>query len=60
MNKKDPLRTNVSDGLGKMHEAAELISEEKINELAEKAKADALANKKKADNKKILDYKERN
>ncbi|ELO0858801.1 hypothetical protein RZD29_002759 [Citrobacter amalonaticus] len=52
MNKKDPLKTNVSDGLAKMHEAAELISEEKFNELAEKAKTDALENKKKADNKK--------
>ncbi|ADU72349.1 hypothetical protein [Pantoea sp. At-9b] len=37
----DPLKTNVSDGLVKMHEAAELIPEEKIAELAEKAKKDA-------------------
>ncbi|MEB2704035.1 hypothetical protein R1917_21265 [Citrobacter koseri] len=47
---KDPLTTNVSDGLGKIHEADELIPEEKISEIAEKAKFEAqkpLAEKKK-------------
>lgn len=38
---KDPLQTTVSDGLAKMLEAAELISEEKINELAQKARQSA-------------------
>lgn len=53
---KDPLTTNVSDGLGKMHEAAELIPEETIIELAEKAKLEAqktLAEKEKREEKKI-------
>lgn len=52
--KKDPLTTNVSDGLGKMHEAAELIPEEKIKELAEKARLEAhktMAEKKKREDK---------
>ncbi|MEB2704033.1 hypothetical protein VC191_09525 [Citrobacter koseri] len=44
--KKDPLNINVSDGLGKMFEAAELIPEEKKLELAEKAKYEASKSKK--------------
>ena len=42
---KDPLQTRVSEGLGKMHEAGEYVSEEKANELAEKARKDAKASK---------------
>lgn len=38
---KDPLETKVSEGLGKMHEAGELISEKTVEELAEKARKDA-------------------
>ena len=38
---KDPLQTTFSDGLAKMLEAAELIPEEKINELAQKARQSA-------------------
>lgn len=38
---KDPLETTVSDGLGKMIEASELIPEDKIKELADKCRLEA-------------------
>lgn len=38
---KDPLETRVSEGFAKLHEAGELISEEQVKELAEKASKDA-------------------
>ncbi|MBK4555596.1 MULTISPECIES: hypothetical protein [Enterobacteriaceae] len=41
MMRKEPLETNVTDGLAEMHEAAELIPEDKVEELAEKAKKEA-------------------
>jgi|UPI0005C3A767 hypothetical protein len=37
----DPLKTSVSEGLAKMHEASEFIPEETVEELAEKARKDA-------------------
>ncbi|HGM4678989.1 hypothetical protein KKZ45_10395 [Enterobacter bugandensis] len=43
---KDPLETSVSEGLAKMHESAELVSEETALKLAEKARKDAEETKK--------------
>ena len=38
---KDPLETDVSAGLAKMHEASELVTEEEVEELADKARKEA-------------------
>lgn len=42
---KDPLDTKVSEGLAEMHKAGAFISEEKAQELAEKAQKEAEDNK---------------
>lgn len=39
-------KTSVSDGLAKMHQAAELISAERIEQLAEQARRAAMQNRK--------------
>jgi len=38
---KDPLETDISAGLAKMHEASELVTEEEVEELAAKARKEA-------------------
>ncbi|HDT3870217.1 TPA: hypothetical protein QHP67_002135 [Klebsiella pneumoniae subsp. pneumoniae] len=48
---KDPLKTSVSEGLAKMHEASEFIPEETVEELAEKARKDAEESKQQHRNK---------
>lgn len=38
---KDPLETDISEGLAKMHEASELVTEEEVEDLADKARKEA-------------------
>lgn len=38
---KDPLKTTIDEGLVKMHEAGEQVSEEEADELADKARKEA-------------------
>lgn len=42
----DPDKVKISDGLAKMREAAQQLTEEEIEALAEKARQDAEQNKK--------------
>ncbi|MCS3433169.1 hypothetical protein [Klebsiella sp. BIGb0407] len=48
---KDPLETDVNEGLAKMHEASELVSEEEVEALAEKARKEAELTRKQHQNK---------
>jgi len=48
---KDPLETDVNEGLAKMHEAREQLTEEEIEALAEKARKEAELTRKKHQNK---------
>jgi len=48
---KDPLETDVNEGLAKMHEASELVTEEEIEELAAKARKEAELTRKRHLNK---------
>ncbi|GAA3602291.1 hypothetical protein [Gibbsiella quercinecans] len=52
MDDKKPQDTKINEGFAKVHNAGELISEEEIARLAEKAKEEAKANMEKHEAKK--------
>ncbi|MHA7848196.1 hypothetical protein [Serratia sp. D1N4] len=57
MNNRKPEDIKINEGLAKVHKASELISEDEINRLAEKAKEEAKINMDKHDAKKAQNNK---
>ncbi|MCG8709136.1 hypothetical protein JHU04_002370 [Brenneria sp. 4F2] len=51
MSQSDPKEVSVSDGLAKMHEAADKLTEEEVAALAEEAKQAVMDAKKEAEKK---------